>query len=241
MNLDILSTTYGQTTFNIKLAHIIGLKTALYWSVLVDALFQAKKKNKVNEEGYFVLDRKYVYAMTTLTTPEQKECEKILSSLGYLENGTKVNSVRVDVGGIVKLITDDDEKQIEQIKNLVSKIVDVDKDAQKAEGISKNLKSRITETDLDIAEALYGWVDSLEGKANGKTVEIFQADLNKYTKDKKVKLELIKRATITGYRDLSWVINAYERDTGKTSASKQIGAPVNVAKDIKEVNLNKKF
>ena len=127
MNLDILSTTYGQTTFNIKLAHIVGLKTALYWSVLVDALFQAKKKNKVSEDGYFVLDRKYVYAMTTLTTPEQKECEKILTSLGYLENGTKVNSVRVDVGGIVKLITDDDEKQIEQIKNLVSKIVDVDK------------------------------------------------------------------------------------------------------------------
>ena len=241
MNLDILSTTYGQTTFNIKLAHILGLKTALYWSVLVDALYQAKKKNKVSEDGFFVLDRKYVYAMTTLTTPDQKECEKILGTLGYLENGNKVNSVRVDVAGVVKLITEDDEKRDEQIKTLVDKIVNVDKDAQKLEAMSKNLKSRITETDLDIAEALYGWVDSLEGKANGKTVEIFQADLNKYTKDKKVKLELIRRATVTGYRDLAWVISAYERDTGKTSASKQVGAPVNVAKDIKEVNLNKKF
>lgn len=241
MNLDILSTTYGQTTFNIKLAHIIGLKTALYWSVLVDALFQAKKKNKVSEDGYFVLDRKYVYAMTTLTTPEQKECEKILNTLGYLENGTKVNSVRVDVGGIVELIQTDDEKRIEQVKSLVSKIVDVDKDAQKAEGISKNLKSRITETDLDVAEALYGWVDSLEGKANGKTVEIFQADLNKYTKDKKVKLELIKRATITGYRDLSWVINAYERDTGKTLNSKPVAPPQNIATSKADVNFNKTF
>ena len=241
MNLDILSTTYGQTTFNIKLAHIIGLKTALYWSVLVDALFQAKKKGKVSEDGYFVLDRKYVYAMTTLTTTDQKECEKILTSLGYLENGTKVNSVRVDVGGIVKLITDDDEKQIEQIKNLVSKIVDVDKDAQKAEGISKNLKSRITETDLDIAEALYGWVDSLEGKANGKTVEIFQAELNKYTKDKKVKLELIRRATVMGYRDISWVINAYEREVGKTSNSKPVAPPRNVATSKADVDFNTKF
>jgi hypothetical protein len=241
MNLDILSTTYGQTTFNIKLAHIVGLKTALYWSVLVDALFQAKKKNKVSEDGYFVLDRKYVYAMTTLTTPEQKECEKILTSLGYLENGTKTNSIRVDVGGIVKLITDDDEKQIEQIKNLVSKIVDVDKDAQKAEGISKNLKSRITETDLDIAEALYGWVDSLEGKANGKTVEIFQAELNKYTRDKKVKLELIRRATVMGYRDISWVINAYEREVGKTSNSKPVAPPRNVATSKADVNFNTKF
>ena len=242
MNLDILSTTYGQTTFNIKLAHIIGLKPALYWSVLVDALFQAKKKGKVSEDGFFVLDRKYVYNMTTLTTPEQKECEKILTSLGYLENGSKVNSVRVDVGGIVKLITDDDEKQIEQIKNLVSKIVDVDKDAQRVEAMSKSLKARVTETDLDIAEALYGWVDSLEGKANGKTIEIFQAELNKYTRDKKVKLELIRRATVTGYRDLSWVINAYERDTGKqTLATKQVESPSNVARNIAEVNLNKKF
>ena len=116
MNLDILSTTYGQTTFNIKLAHILGLKTALYWSVLVDALYQAKKKNKVSEDGFFVLDRKYVYAMTTLTTPDQKECEKILGTLGYLENGNKVNSVRVDVAGVVKLITEDDEKRDEQIK-----------------------------------------------------------------------------------------------------------------------------
>lgn len=242
MNLDILSTTYGQTTFNIKLAHILGLKTALYWSVLVDALFQAKKKNKVNEEGYFTLDRKYVFETTTLTTPEQKECEKILGTLGYLENGTKVNSVRVDVGGIVELIQTDDEKRIEQVKTLVSKIVDVDKDAQRVEAMSKNLKSRITETDLDIAEALYGWVDSLEGKANGKTVELFQEALNRYTKDKKVKLELIRRATVMGYRDLGWVINAYERDTGKqTLATKQVGTPNNVAKDIKEVNLNKTF
>ena len=241
MNLDILSTTYGQTTFNIKLAHIVGLKTALYWSVLVDALFQAKKKNKVSEEGYFVLDRKYVYAATTLTTPEQKECEKILSSLGYLENGTKANSVRVDVGGIVKLITDDDEKQIEQIKNLVSKIVEVDKAAQKTEGISKGLKSKITETDLDVAEALCGWVDSLEGKANGKTVEIFQADLNRYTKDKKVKLELIRRATVSGYRDLSWVISSYERSGGKAQNSKPVPTPKNIATSKADVDFNKAF
>jgi len=242
MNLDLLSTTYGQTTFNIKLAHTIGLKSALYWSVLVDALYQAKKKNKVTEDGYFVLDRKFVYNMTTLTTPEQKECEKILNTLGYLENGNKVNSVRVDVAGIVELIQTDDEKRIEQIKTLVSKIVDVDKAAMKVEGINKSLKSKITETDLDIADALYGWVDSLGGKANVKTVEIFQEDLNKYTRDKKVKLELIRRATVTGYRDLSWIINSYERDIGKTSiATKQVSAPSNVARDLSEVNLNNKF
>ena len=242
MNLDLISTTYGQTTFNIKLAHILGLKTALYVSVITDALYQAKKKNKVSETGYFVIDRKYVYEMTTLTTPEQKECEKILNTLGYLVNGTKVNSISVDVGGIVKLVTEDDEKKIESIKTEITKLTSVDKEAQKEEALSKALKSKIKETDFEIRDALFGWVDSLQGKANIKTVEIFENELNKYTRDKKVKLELLKKATLNGYRDLSWVINVYEKEHNiKPTPSKQTGQAINVARSLSEVNTRNGF
>lgn len=242
MNLDLISTTYGQTTFNIKLAHILGLKTALYWSVITDALYQAKKKNKVSETGYFVIDRKFVYEVSTLTTPEQKECEKILNALGYLVNGTKVNSISIDVASVVKLITDDDPDEIENIQKEITKITSVDKEAQSQEAKSKNLKGHIKETDFEIRDALYGWVDSLEGKANIKTIEIFENTLNSYTRDKKVKLELIKKATINGYRDLTWIINNYERDRSiKPSPSKQVGSPSNVATSTAEINLAQKF
>ena len=242
MNLDLISTTYGQTTFNVKLAHILGLKTALYWSVITDALYQAKKKNKVSETGYFVIDRKFVYEVSTLTTPEQKECEKILNTLGYLVNGTKVNSISIDVASVVKLITEDDPKQIEFIRKEIEKITSVDKEAQSTEARAKNLKAHIKETDFDVRDSLYGWVDSLEGRCNVKTVEIFENTLNSYTKDKKVKLELIKKATLNGYRDLEWVIKSYEQSSGiKPSPSKQVGAPTNVATSTAEVNLTQKF
>lgn len=241
MNLDILSTTYGQTTFNIKLAHVLGLKTALYWSVLVDALYQAKKKGKVSENGYFTLNREYVFEKTTLTTLEQKECDKLLIELGYLDKGQKVNSIRVDASGITKLITEDDDKRDQQIKALAERIFAESKEQKKADGMSSRLKARVKETDLDVADALYGWIDSLGAKANQKTVDIFQADLNSYTKDKKLKLELIRRATVCGYRDFRWVADIYESDMKKAKPANIMSGPTNVAKSLAEVDMKNVF
>ena len=99
MNLDILSTRNCYLSINEKLIQMIGLDTAAYLTVVLDALHQAVKKGKVNDEGYFKLDRKYATERTGLSTTEQKHCDDRLITIGLMKRDSEtLNLLSVDVG-----------------------------------------------------------------------------------------------------------------------------------------------
>lgn len=248
MHLDALSITHNYLNINIKLAQIIGLTNAAYVSVALDALYQAKKKNKIDADGFFKLDRKYVFRQTTLSTAEQKQCEKELETLGLvLRNENKTDSIAFDVGAVYSLITTDDEKVLDEAKTKLGQIQKVDKELAKKDALIVYFKKLIKEVDFDVREALYNWVEAIDGKCNKQTILMFEEDLNKYTQNKKDKLAIIKLATINGWREASWAINRFERDgkqlvqnnTISNTSGKKAGE--NVATSLADIDLTRTF
>ena len=211
MNLDILSISHNYSSYNVKLANIVGLEVACYWQVLVDALHQAVKKNKVNSEGYFRIDRKYVCEKTTLSTKQQKLCDDILASAGLLRRSTDRNDlISMDLSAALQLLQEDDSKLETNLKETVARIRLAEKSADQSQFVSQSLKNKVKETDFDIRNALYDWIDSLNGKANTTTVEVFERNLNSYTADKNAKLKILEIAAVNGYRDFDWSKKIYE-------------------------------
>lgn len=232
MNLDILSITHNYGSYNVKLANLVGLEVACYFQVLVDALHQAVKKNKVNADGFFRIDRKYVCEKTTLSTSQQKQCDEILASAGLLLRHSDRNDlISMDLAAAVQLLQGNDSKLESDIKASVAKIKLAEKNSNNVQFISQSLKNKIKETDFDIRNALFDWVDSLQGKANATTVEVFERDLNNYTTDKNVKLKIIEIAAVNGYRLFEWSSKIYE---GQRNQNK----PISNSASRPTVNLN---
>ena len=122
MNLDLLSARNCDLVIKEKLIQMIGLDTAAHLTVVLDALHQAVKKGKVNEQGYFKLDRKYANERTGLSTTEQKHCEDRLIAINVMKRDPETaNLLAVDSGAVVQLIQQDDAKFTDQIKLTLAK------------------------------------------------------------------------------------------------------------------------
>ena len=63
MLIELLSSS-NYVNFNIKVAQILGLKSAIYLSQLMDINEKAIRKNKI-EDNFFTIDRKYIESRTT--------------------------------------------------------------------------------------------------------------------------------------------------------------------------------
>ena len=76
MILDLLSTDM-YISFNIKLAHRIGLQAAIYLGELLNINKKAIQKEKIIDGNFFKLNRDYIEQRTTLQKQEQKELDKL--------------------------------------------------------------------------------------------------------------------------------------------------------------------
>ena len=59
-------------SYNVRLAHILDLPTAVYVSELININRKAIEKEKLKGDGFFKLDRNYIELRTTLKKEEQK-------------------------------------------------------------------------------------------------------------------------------------------------------------------------
>ena len=67
MLIQLLSqSNYG--SFNITVAHMLNLETAVYLSELMNINEKALRKNKL-DDNQFILDRKYITERTTISVP----------------------------------------------------------------------------------------------------------------------------------------------------------------------------
>ena len=78
MLINFLSTD-NYNSFNIELAHLIGLQEAIYLNELININQKAVRKNKI-EDNYFLVDRKYIESRTTLNIDEQREIDQALQT-----------------------------------------------------------------------------------------------------------------------------------------------------------------
>ena len=95
MLLDLLSTDMS-VSYNVKLAHRIGLHTSIYVTELINIYRKATQKGKLVDEKYFRVDRDYVELRTTLTKEEQRELDQALKHISVV----KISSKNRDTIGI---------------------------------------------------------------------------------------------------------------------------------------------
>ena len=214
MFTDFLSlNNYAQ--YNIKVAHIIGLKPAVYLNELLNINERAVRKSKMVGDS-FKIDRKYIESVTTIPKDEQLSIDEILMKLGIIRKTEDPEIIFIDVNSLLS-ITSMSTEEIEKFSVLYNSI-NKEKPkrlTQKQKDIFK-LKDLISVTNRELKDAYDVWIDSVyakQGWMSVKSVTMGQKLVDEYC-DHNLDLALliIDIAASNGYRDIQWAINKYESE-----------------------------
>jgi hypothetical protein len=198
---------FDELRLNKRLVKIAGFEVAAYWAELQSILKQVVKKQTMDEQGFFLLDRDFVERETTLTINKQLKCDDKLMTLGVmLKDAANPNKIAIAVNGMVAVITDEDTTKLKK-----SSAIKKDEKAAKIAGIKATMKKALLETDVDLRYAYERWIDGMIDAANCKftkaVVQLFEKTVTEYTTNKEARLKIIEIATASSYRDATWAIN----------------------------------
>lgn len=216
MLIDIMNTE-NYISFSIPVAQIFGLNAAVYCSELINILGKARRKNKMVDENFFKLDRKYITKRTTLSVEDQLVVDGVWMKYGILaKHQDNPDIINLNVELLFSIVADDDLSRLEKIrKDVLSTAKKTDK-ANKKATILKSLKNSVSCTNPDLRLALQKWVESIfdkDGYLTKDTIETFYKTLNNYTKgDLDLALRIVEIASIQCYRMCEWAIEVYEKD-----------------------------
>ena len=215
MLLDIFDND-NSISINYRTIQIFGLHTAVYLTELINIYKKATRKNKLIDNEYFKVDRKYIYNILSLTDEEQIVCDLNLIKTSILKKSNdNPDILKLDMKLYLSLLSSDDVKLYDNIKKQMK--------IQKPKGIKESqrqhmissLKDSIECSNYELLTALRGWVDGVYSRPTGflskSAIKIFQDTLNNYTKgDLDLALRIVQIATVQGYRDCQWAINMLE-------------------------------
>lgn len=201
---------------NYKTIQVFGLPTAVYLTELINIYKKAHRKNKLIDEEYFKVDRKYINNLIALTPEEQIVCDLNLIKTSILKKSNdNPDILKVDINLYLSLLASEDLKLYDDIKKQMR--------VQKPKGTKESqrqqyiniLKNSIECSNYELLTALRDWVDGVYARPTGflskSSIRIFQDTLNNYTKgDLDVALRIVQIATVQGYRDCTWAINMFE-------------------------------
>lgn len=213
MILDLLSTDM-YVSYNVKLAHRIGLHAAIYVTELLNINRKAILKGKIDENGFFKVDRNYVEERTTLNKDDQKKLDDLLIDLNVLLKGNK-DQINLNTDNLTGLLLEEDDKIVTEISKEVSKKSKT-KRATKQEIIQANLKEAITVQNEELRKSYEMWIDSVlakQGWMSKASIIEGQKLVDDYTnRDLDLALKIINIAATNGYRDMGWAINYFEKE-----------------------------
>ena len=162
MLLDLLSSS-NQLSFNIKVAQLVGLNSAVYLSELTAINEKAIRKNKIlnmNGLDFFKVDRKYIAERTTITVGEQYKLDNNLSKNKIIQIcAENVDTIYVDINMLCVLLGGKvDESIITEIKATNKK-----KGQTKEEKLAALKQQRLAEiktTSVPLREAYADWIEA---------------------------------------------------------------------------------
>ena len=198
---------FDELRLNKRLVKLAGFEVAAYWAELQSVLKQVVKKQTMDEQGFFLLDRSYIERETTLTVNKQLKCEEELIELGaLLRDAENPNRIAIGVNAMVAVITGEDTTKLKK-----SRKSSADEKAAKIEGIKATMKKALVETDPEVRAAYERWVDGMIDAANCRftkaVVQVFEKTITEYTTNKAIRLKIIEIATTNSYKDATWAIN----------------------------------
>ena len=217
---------FDELRLNKKLVKIAGFEVAAYWAELQSILKQVVKKQTMDEQGFFNLDRDFVERETTLTITKQLKCDDKLISLGVmLKDPINPNRIAIAVNGMVAVITDEDTTKLKK-----TSAVKKDAKAAKIAGMKATMKKAILETDLELRAAYERWIDGMIDAQNCRftkeVVQLFEKTVTEHTTDKNLRLKIIEIATVNSYKDATWAINRVTGFRASTPITQKIGSEV---------------
>lgn len=234
MLIDLLSMA-NYNSYNVNLANIIGLHEAIYISELININEKAIKKNKISDEGYFTVDRKYITSRTTFDKKEQLEIDKTLNNLKIIHIADNVNVISIDLQVLTGIIMSADEKLTKDISSIVNK----KQKRTKQQVICDELKKNIVTTNSELIDAYSNWIDSViakDGWMSKQAVisaqQLIDANSNR---NLDVALKIISIASINGYRDMQWAVNKYYQEFKNNFTSNINTQPTHVVQVSGEV------
>ena len=214
MLIELLSTT-NYVSYNIKLAELLGLHSAIYLSELMNINDKAIRKQKLKNSA-IIIDRNYIAKRTTLSVEEQLEIDSNLSKIGVIEQDTEdSNCIILNINVLTTLMMEADESLLGAVQR-ISKIKSKNKTngkMTKAEQERETLKSYIISKNVELVEAYSDWIDAVHSKQgwmSKKSVQNGQQIVDQFAnRNLDLALELIGIASMNGYRDMSWAVNKY--------------------------------
>ena len=136
MLVELLSQSNYQS-FNIKLAHLLGLEPSIYLSTLIDINEKAYRKNKIIEDGFFTIDRNYVEERTTLSKARQIKIEAELSRVGILQLSNEYVKICLDI--LTSLVLEENENIRKDLSNFRRAATAKSKGDYILESVKKNI------------------------------------------------------------------------------------------------------
>ena len=212
MLLDLLSLD-NYVNYNIKVAELLGLHTAIYLSELMNINEKAVRKLKVNDE-YFTVDRKYITQRTTLSKDEQLKIDNQLLELGILNrNEQNQNILTLNINKLISMLNNGVELEEEIVK---PKQKSVGKKLTKEEQSKQQMKECLDVVNPELYCAYCEWIDAVFAKLHWmsqKAVKVAQTLIDEASqRDLDVALKILEIATINGYKDMSWAIKNYKEN-----------------------------
>lgn len=211
MILNLLS-SHNYISFNINLAHMLGLHSAIYLSELLSINEKAVEKNKI-ADGFFSVDRKYIEKRTTLDKQEQLKIDTVLSEIGILETDKEKNNVlKIQIANLINLLSENNESLVDNIKDFCNKKTKVK--ITKEQEQSNLMKSFINTDNSELYKAYCDWIDAVYSKLHWmskKAVVSAQQKIDEVSNhDLDIALAILDIATINGYKDIIWAIKRYK-------------------------------
>ena len=236
MLIDLLSTD-NLASYNTKIANVMGLHTAIYINELINISNKAIAKNKLIADKFFVLDRKYITRRTTLGLEEQLTIDTKLIKVAVIQKAdNSTDTLYLDIDKLAAIISSDDSEYLDKVK----KKTEVKTTALPGMKMTlrqkqvEEFKKGLTIVHAELREAYEGWIEGVYANPKGflsKTaVKVFIQTVDEFANGYlDIALEVIKIATINGYRDAQWAINKYNEDYNKNIANRKRNTAVNIS------------
>jgi len=222
MYKDIMSPhAFGR--YNIYLVQLIGLEAAVYWELLYSisdlAYSKCERKETLNTKGYFTVDRKYVKERTGVATEQQRTYDRAFMKMGaVIISEEDSDALYVDNGVMIKFLTSEisnsEKKKIfTEALSDGKLVIREQKGAAKKNGMISRWKQWVSGSEELLAA--YAEAFSVWYSAGMQTDAMIKAKIDAVetaTKDEGLKIEILRRATQSGYRDLEAVIWRAKQD-----------------------------
>ena len=236
MLIDLISTD-NMISFNIKIAEVLGLNTAIYLNELMNIAMKAVRKKKLVADKFFIVDRSYVKSRTTISLEEQLAIDKKMVQMNIIQKangGADEDSIYVDFELLAKMLSTDDEATLAKIGNRAAvKTLSTPGSKITAREREKELmKTYITVTHPELRQAFMDWIDGVYAQKNQnlsrKAVTACQQNVDKRANgDLDVALKILEIGTIYGHRNIDVSIDIYNNMYATTYRQRAVDTSVN--------------